>query len=289
MNKLRPRILCTLAGIGISLVAGSAQALNGNTVLITCATCETPVDFRNAAVSANNLVDKSAVTYAVLGSSSAGMSAYVYVSGYWIVDPLDYSQAWWNVDTAVTMDESGATLSADIPTAQAQMSVVDVGLFGYSRNSGSPNVATVKMPADSDGSFIGSTDEFDSPGIGYALGLLNVNPALFKVGAKLLVMYPDGSKAVFVKVSNTSSYQWAWDVKHAWNAQGKPIDRAGNVKTNSNTSGTGSGSVTISETLDGAGNAAALWFIYQYQQCTTWTTVTVNGDVSAPFYSFVPC
>jgi hypothetical protein len=105
------------------------------------------------------------------------------------------------------------------------MSVVDVGLFGFTRGPSSPKVATVQMPPDYDSSLIGSIDELDSPGIGQALIHLGVNPSAFPVGAKLLVTYQDGTNAVFVKVSNTSSYQWAWDRIHAWNANGQPVCR----------------------------------------------------------------
>lgn len=289
MNNLRARILCLLAGLGISFVFGPAQAFNGNTVLFTCTTCQTPIDFRNAAVSQSNLVDQAAVTYiAIGGSSPAGMSAYVYINGYWITDPFS-GQNYWNVDTANMMDQNGAILSTDVPTAQAQMSVIDVGIFGYSRGSSSPSVATVQMPPNYDGSFINSTDEMDSPGIGQALIAKGIDPSSFKVGAKLLVTFQDGSKAVYMKISMTSSYQWTWDGIHAWNAQGQPIDRSGNVKNNPNTSGTGGGSTSVSETLDGAGNAAALWFIYQQQQCTTSTQLSINGVPDATFFGFVPC
>ena len=137
--------------------------------------------------------------------------------------------------------EDGAALSSDAPTAQAQMSVVDVGLFGFTRGPSSPKVATVQMPSDYAGSFINSNDEYDSPGIGKALILLGIDPSEFPVGAKLLVTYQDGSKAVFVKVSSTGSYQWTWDGIHAWDANGHPIDRSGNQIANNNTSGSGTG------------------------------------------------
>jgi hypothetical protein len=186
-------------------------------------------------------------------------------------------------------DQNGAPLSSDLPTAQAQMSVVDVGLFGFTRGPSSPKVAAIDMPPDYDGSFINSNDEFDSPGIGYALGQKGINPADLPVGAKLLVTYEDGTKAVFVKISNTGSYQWTWDQMHAWDANGHPIDRSGNQIANNNTSGTGSGSATYEEILDGDGGAATLWYIYESESCTTGSSISIGGVADATFFGYVPC
>src|SRR5581483_5000062 len=97
------------------------------------------------------------------------------------------------------------------------------------------------------------------------------------IGAKLTVVYPDGTKAVFVKTSNPHSYQWTRDGIHAWDSHGRPFtDRHGTVAPNPNTAGTGTGSASVSENLEGAGGAAALWFIYAQEQCTTTTTVTID-------------
>jgi hypothetical protein len=275
----------TNAGEKIGQVNQEQRPFRWSRVLV-CSTCETPIDFRNAAITAN-YTDQLPVTYVVVGDST-GMSSYVQVSGYWFYDPYSYNQ-YWTVNYAMPVDQNGLALSSDLPTAQAQMSVVDVGLFGFTRGPNSPKVATVQMPPDYDGSFIGSADEFDSPGIGRALALLGVDPSDFPVGSKLLVTYADGTKAVFQKVSMTSSYQSAWDGIHAWNANGQPIDRSGNVLANSNTYGGASGSTTYEETLDGAGAAAALWFIYENEQCTTTTNLSINGVPDASFSGYVPC
>jgi hypothetical protein len=229
MNTLSTRLVCLLAGLVVSFACGPARALDRNTRIISCSTCETPIDFRNAAITAS-YSDQNNLTYAVVGDSN-GFSAYVQVSGYWFYDPFTYNQ-YWTVNTAQAMDQNGGALSSDLPTAQAQMAVVDVGLFGYNRTPTSPKVVAINMPLAYDGSFINSTDEYDSPGIGNALAQLGLNPSDFPVGSKLTVTYADGTKAVFVKVSMTSSYQWAWDGVHAWNANGKPIDRAGNLIAN---------------------------------------------------------
>jgi hypothetical protein len=287
MNTLHTRLLCLTAGLSLSFVFGSARALNGNTAIAYCSTCETPIDFRNAAIT-QSYTDQADLTYVVVGSSN-GMSAYVRVSGYWFFDPYSWTE-YWTVNGAQPMDQNGGALSDDLPTAQAQMSVVDVGLFGFTRGPSSPKVATVNMPTDYDGSFIGSTDEYDSPGIGRALALLGVNPAEFPIGAKLTVIYHDGTKAVFVKISNSGSYQWTWDGQHAWDSQGHPFtDRSGTLAANSNTTGYGSGSTSVSETLDAEGGAAALWFIYEQQQCTTTTTLSIDGEVVGTFSGYVPC
>jgi len=287
MNTSRIRLLCLVAGFVMSCAFGSAQALNGNTAVTYCSTCQTPIDFRNAAITAN-YTDQNNVTYVVVGNSN-GMSAYVDVSGYWFYDPFSYTE-YWTVTGAQAMDQNGAALSSDLPTAQAQMSVVDVGLFGFTRGPSSPKVTNINMPSEYDGSFIGSTDEYDSPGIGRALALLGINPAEFPIGAKLTVVYPDGTKAVFVKISNTGSYQWTWDGIHAWDSHGHPFtDRNGTVAPNPNTAGTGTGSASVSENLEGAGGAAALWFIYAQEQCTTTTTVTIDGVVVSTYSGYIPC
>ena len=85
------------------------------------------------------------------------------------------------------------------------------------------------------------------------------------------------------------SYQWAWDHIHAWDANGHPIDRSGNQIANNNTSGTGSGSATYEETLDGDGGAATLWYIYENESCTTGSNISVNGVPDATFFGYVPC
>ncbi len=80
-----------------------------------------------------------------------------------------------------------------------------------------------------------------------------------------------------------------WDGMHAWNASGQPIDRAGNVIANNNTSGTGTGSASYEEILSGQAGADALWILYQQEECTTSTVLKINGVVDTVFYGYVPC
>lgn len=290
MNTLRTRLICLLTGLLFSCGFSSAQAMNANTRTIHCATCSTPSEFSAAASNDNNSNVQANAVYTVISDSQA-MSAYVNVTGSWWPLPPTYTSFIWVIDTHTPMAENGGALSVDLPTAQAQMGVTDVGLFGYTRNARTPNISTINMPSNYDSSFINSSDELDSPGIGFALGQMGVNPSSFPIGSKLTVVYPDGSKAVFVKASNLATYQWVWDGIHAWNAQGKPINRSGTIIGNPNTAGGGSGSATESATvLTSVGDTAAgLWILYQQQMCVHTTEYRINGTYVGTFTGYAPC
>jgi len=284
MNTMRARLLAVFVIFFAPWVFGAAQAVNGSSYTFTCA-CTTPTDFQSAAITANNSYQAN-VTYAVVSTTTAE-SVFVQVTGYWIVNPYNYSQEWWTVNTATLVDLNGAALSSDVPTAEAQMAVIDVGLFGFGR-SNTPQVATVTMPSNYDGSFVGSADEYDSPGIDYALGQMGINPGSFPIGATILVTYADGSRAVFVKTSSVSSYQWTWDGLHAWNAAGKPITRSGVVSNNPNSSGSGGGTTSVTAN-QAETNAATLWALLNMEQCEEQTTYTENGEVIGTVYNWIPC
>lgn len=104
MNTLCTRFLCVLIGLGFSLTFSTAQALDGNTKVVYCSTCETPIDFRNAAIT-SNVADQQNMTYVMVGDSN-GMSAYVQVNGYWFLDPFTYTQ-YWTVNDATAEDQNG--------------------------------------------------------------------------------------------------------------------------------------------------------------------------------------
>jgi hypothetical protein len=278
------RIAFILTILSFSIVFSSAQALNGDARVISCASCQTPIDFRNFAMSDSAVNAGSDVSYTVI-SNSASMSAFVLVTGYWMVDPFS-GQAWWTVSGAAMKDEMGAPLSTDVPTAQVQMSVIDVGLFGFGR-SNTPKVASVRMPTAYSWSFINSSDEEDGPGVHYAVTVKTPGAPPVPVGTKVLVTYQDGTKAVFVKKSLQGSDMWEWDGRHAWDAQGRPISgRGGSVTSNPNTSGGGSGTVSFSQTLS---DANGLWTMYQAQKCQSNTTITINGVLDSFISSYIPC
>ena len=287
MNASRTRSLCFLTGLGVCLACSSAQALNGNARVISCANCSVPTDFRDAAITDSYNYFQANAAYTVI-SNSTPRTAFVSVGGYWMPDPFNYSVAYWTVTGAATGDMNGAPLSSDIPTAQAQMSVIDVGLWGFGRSS-TPKVTSIAMSPDYDSSFINSTDEMDSPGIQDALYRKNIALTDLPVGTKLMVTFSDGTRAVYVRTSATATYQWTWDGLHAWDAQGRPLSsRGGNLVNNGNTSGAGSGSVGLYQSISGD-SGVWLWSFLQGQRCETTTTVTYNGTVMSSWYGLVPC
>jgi hypothetical protein len=80
------------------------------------------------------------------------------------------------------------------------------------------------------------------------------------------------------------SYQWTWNgIAH--NKDGKLMDRAGNLISNSSTTGAGGGS--ISTPGFGAGSTW-LFDLLGGSDCTFTTTITVNGEWTE-YMNFSPC
>src|SRR5262249_29726460 len=149
------------------------------------------------------------------------------------------------------IDDSGNSLAGESESAQEGFyQTFDQTTFGVSRSF----PTKVTMPDEYSGSFINSSPEETSPGIGRALGLMGINPGNIPVGTTITVEFEDGTTAQYIKQSATATYQWLWNgVAH--NKAGQRIDLHGNVIGNPNTAGTGGGSVDVR----GFGAAGSGW------------------------------
>jgi hypothetical protein len=131
----------------------------------------------------------------------------------------------WSTTQAIPVDATGASMAGLSEASQeSTYTALDQTIFGANRSA--PTALDISEEYAS--SFINSTDEEVSPGIGSALIHLGVNQATIPLGTVITVTFPDGTTAEFVRISTTSSYQWGWNgVAH--NANKQLIDRSGNV------------------------------------------------------------
>lgn len=280
--------LCCL-GFGTNSMAAATE----NTRIIECTNCTTPYEFKQAAIADNHNVQANA-TYTVVGSPGNG-SVYAKVTGGWVptygMIPGYGDYIWY--PSATLVNENGTPISSNSATAAAQMSTIDIGIFGFTRTAApsSSYVTAVNVDDVYSSSFINSDDGEVSPGINQALLALNVNPGNLQHGHALTVIFSDGTKAVFIKNCQCTA-MWIWNGQHAWDEDGRPINRNGTLKNNPNTGGTSSGSAAFATTaMQPYTGLDVGWFFFFWGQgqCVTTTSVAIDGVEQFTFQSYAPC
>jgi hypothetical protein len=270
--------------VGCIGISSSANAANGFTNIATCTNCQTTADFNSAAAS-QALALASPGTYVVVSSNFASTS-YVSVTGTLRLSGSGFGGGSHLVLTNIAttpVDATGASIASLSEADQESLyHTIDMSLFGTNRKQ---PFKGVHEPTQYASSFIGYDESEVVPGIGAALILMGINQNAFSPGDMITVTFDDGTSAEFVKNASTATYQWSWTGK-AWDKNGNPIDRSGNLVANPNTSGNGGGSFA------GSGNGGGLAFGFAlagFGACFTDTTVTIDGVQVAYEAHYVPC
>lgn len=163
--------------------------------------------------------------------------------------------------------------------SQEDLEKIDETLFANARAKPLPPVNLSETYASS---FINSIDEEVIPGISQAILAKGINPASLPVGTIVLVVFPDGTKATFVKVNASGSVQWEW-AGRAWNAEGKPITRNGALKTGGVTGASGDGQVNVQ-------TGAVHYALTAGQSCQISTSIhDPAGGFTYSVWHIIPC
>ena len=269
-------MLSVIAGALVASLTRPTHALNGNVAVLSCA-CQTTSQFSAAAIQASN--DRGwGGTFQVV-STSGPSSALMTVRGRHLIDKN--GNDYWLASGATPIDASGTSLAGQAESAQESFyGSFDQTTFGVSRSS--PTV--VKISDEYAASFVRSTEDEVSPGIGRALILMGIDQGSIPPGTVITVRFPDGTTAEYIKQSNFSTYQWIWNGT-AHDKNGRQIYRDGTFVTNSNTGGAGDGHANV----PGFGSGASWGFgVSAAPTCTFITTITVNGD-STDYMYVHPC
>ena len=215
-----------------------SQAMNSDTTLLICNDCQNLYQFELIAL--QDAQARVQPGFYMVVSSSDARTAYVRVTG----TPMtwcDIADCWYYLDNpyADAVTESGASV-----TSLQELEAIDQKVFNVSRKD---RIPPLEMDPEYASSIIGSEDAFVQGALGQAF--INhdpvINPNNIQVGQTILCVFSDGTKALFIRVSTTSSVQYVW-TQIAWNSEGKLIDRQGNLIVNPNTSGTGTGQGSVS-------------------------------------------
>jgi hypothetical protein len=275
MNMIRARSLSVLAGLAISLIFSPAQALNGGTRIITCE-CQATADFVNAAAGDNAQWELN--TLYIVVSTSVSMSSNVKVTGHY----RGSSEPIWVVGSSTPVDSSGNSLAGNSESAnESYFATYDQVLFAANRSA----PVTVTVPDEYTSTFINSTEEEVSPGIGEGLAAINVNPAALPPGTLITAKFTDGTTAQYIKNSDHSSYQWTW-TGIAHDSKGRLMYRNGQLVVNPNTAGNGSGSFSA----PGYGPGNVDWFYLNAPGlCQYGGTVSFDDGEELTSFGFGPC
>jgi hypothetical protein len=242
----------------LMMVAIPAEALSGTINQMSCA-CKTTADFVTAATQQAHLFDQngggSPGGNYIIASSSGAMSAYVSVTGKYVIKNIEIGPVW--VTSAVTpIDSNGISLAGQSEASrQGFYSAFDATIMATSRNA----PAIINEPSSYAGSFINSDESEVVPGISRAFIDLGINAAsVFSPGSEITVQFEDGTTAVYMKTPAYSTYQWVWTgVAH--NKLKQKINRSGQVISNNASGGGGSFDVPGFGGGSGAGAGGFDW------------------------------
>lgn len=242
--------------------ADSGYALNGYTYISVCP-CVVSTDYINAATLQAQQVVKAG-NYTVV-SSSGSATAIIQVQGN--LNRLGNGRVVLDVYSAVPVNSSGISLAGESESElEAYFASYDQVLVGTSRS----NPLQVNEPSYYTTTFINSQDVEVGPGIDQALAAQGVNWNSLSLGTTVTVVFPDGTKAIYIKFQVEYTDHWQW-TGVAWDKNGNRINRAGQVQKNPNTSGGGGGSVDAPGF--GTGNRWS-WAIFGGGSCTQ--NITIN-------------
>lgn len=282
-SKVR-RLLRALAltfGLAIGF-SGVANAINSDVWILPCANCSAVNDFRLAAMQA--AASPAAPGLYIVSSQSMPRTAYVRVTGtpHQICDMDGVCSDYLGAIQATVIDETNTAV-----TGTGKLEEIDVQTFGLKRGAPLP---TVTMNTAYASSFINTEDDgLMSPWINVELSLRGINVGLLYEGTLVMVKFADGTSAQFFKYCNCDD-MWHWTGR-AWDAQGRPMNRDGTLKSNPNTSGSVRGSGTFYST---EGSSMAQFrmgtdFFGVQSNCLNKTEVWIDGHLASTFTSIVPC
>jgi hypothetical protein len=271
----------TAALLGSAVLTFGAGTANATGVFLAqCDTCLTLADFETSAAQA-------AYARGTLGGGVAGLGTYVIVnrvnpksaivmvSGRRVQSCDSHGECRYRlVITGVrAINETGGSALAE------DLQKTDETLFANTRATPLPPVNLSETYASS---FIGSIDEEVGPGIPLAIAAKGINPVFLPVGTVVMVVFPDGTKATFIKVTAMGSDQWRWTGK-AWNAQGRPINRNGSPKAGGVAGASGGGQVNTN-------TFAASFALVASQSCQMSTSIhDPAGGVTYTVWHLIPC
>jgi hypothetical protein len=282
-HGIKKRMWILAAATVVGLMCGPAPAINGDTWVLSCA-CATTANFAQAAGAAAK-DNGFGGTYLVMSTTNF-TSAYISVQGGFV---FQQGETFWKVSSKYPVDESGNSLAANTETQnQSYFAALDETVFGADRTglaaAGGGLPAQINLSPTYQSSFINSIDEEIGPGIDAALASLGINWAsspLIKEGIVVTVLFPDKTKAQFVKYNGKMSDHWVWNGK-AWNKDGKLILRDGTLHTNGNTGGSGGGTANFNYNGNQFRFGGGAW-------CTWTQTITVSGEVAGTSTFVDPC
>jgi hypothetical protein len=262
----------------LTLCAGVANATG--VFLGQCDTCATLQDFQWSA-------QQAALQRGTLGQVEPGVGTFVVINR---VNPKSAIVKVWGqrvqtcdahgecryrliiTDSQVVGESGGAALEEDLERT-------DETLFANARAKPMP---PVNLSPNYASSFINSLDEEVGPGIPQAIAAKGINPVFLPVGTIVMVVFADGTKATFKKVTQLGSDQWVW-TGQAWDAQGRPIRRDGTPKAGGVAGASSAGAVNTSTP------ASHFWLIAaQLCQVTTSISDPAGGNVYT-VSNLIPC
>lgn len=231
-------VLVILFSLGAIIAPRPASAAYTDVIAVTCT--NNPVHVADFVTCARAFEVKNGKTgLLIVVNPTAALSALVQSTGtYTLTCSGIFCLYSGGTLTAVNMD--GTPLTVD-----SQLTAVDQTLFAQMR-AASILSKPILIDPEYGGSYINNDAlaEDTSSGISNYLYIQNqVNPNNVPVGTVVTVKWSDGTTAQFIRVSTTSSYQWAYKPGTAKNSEGQPINPDGSLVKNSATSGTGAGIV----------------------------------------------
>jgi hypothetical protein len=283
----RSKIVCgeaLLALLGMLLGAyQAAVAANGGTFVLQCDTCTSPFSYESTAVQTAMASGKAGLY--MVTSSTAAQTALIKVTGTRQTSCNAQGECYPTLinTTSTALTLSGTVFDSSSGTASTELSRIDGTIYGGDRQNRLPDLHVDPNYASG---FVGTDPASISVAINQALGLKGINVLSIATGTQVLVIFGDGSKAVFVKNPGISTFNWVWSGR-AWDANGNPIYENGTQISNPNTSGTGSGAADVG--TFGAGSGLDRFSVSAGQWCAVTTTVRVNGIEVSTWRGFIPC
>jgi hypothetical protein len=282
----RARALATLGGLLLGWSA-TAPAYEGNFFVVQCAHCATIADFATAGLEHARAAMVPG-TYVVVSESHA-RSAYVRVTGQagtWC-DIDYYGECYPTLFNAYgeAVTETGSAL---IETGQLER--IDEALFAINRYQ---RIEPVMLPSLYQTSFIHSLDEEIGPGITYVLSQRGINVFNLRMGTRVLVRFPDGTSALFEKVSQTT-VMWRWSGM-AWDRYGRPIHRNGALQDGWIVPGLFGGRADVAGVSNWDIDNSSLpgvdlrFSLVPAENCRIITVVHVNGRLSSSYITWHRC
>lgn len=277
------RAFSFLAGVLVALIcfADSAYAFNGFTAVMGCQSCSSSTDFISAAVAEAGVQQGPGVYHVV--SESQASSADIKVTGRWVT--RSGGETFFVPRAGTPLDQSGNSLAAMSESdLETYFNSLDQTTYGRDRGG---VVGNVNVPADYQRSFVCNCEleDMGAQVAGWISAQYHIVAETLKVGTIVTLVFSDGSKAQFQKISGTGTLRWQWNGK-AWDAQGNRIDQNGNMVGNPNTSGAGAGEVAV----PGFGAMSGVNFdLLDQGSCTYITTITINGVEDGKWSNIAPC